>query len=493
MRPLRLFSLLVLSALTARVVLAQGAPDAAPPPVATASDVELTAELRDEYLVGEPILVRFTARNTAAEGRAFADLASRPWLVRFEIKDSAGKSQTWYSTPPETDSGKRWSIGARGQKRALLEIPSSARLAKGSYTLIIHVLDDGGERVLPAHAFRLAPAAPVAGQVHAEPMGAERVGHQVAWLHKAAQGFDLYLHHADGADPRKFLADYYLMHLPSAVEPVLSLARPQERWNRHIYWLSGPSAISSVRLQGQGQGLVSEKPALLELPYPAIELIGVGSTDPTGSIHVPFWVPAPSGQGGELRVATVNERGVPRFQQVARLAEKPAWLESAVDTNGDLRLLLPVDGNVDLYTVATASELPAAGRRIYRKSAESTPFAGHFAYLTTEGGGGLGALLLLRGEAGVQARWLGADGAESGAYPTMNLPADAAILDVLLIDETRYGLLTRESKGWSYREPGAEAVSLPAGRAGALVSNAKGEVFLRTLSEGGPVLTRPIR
>ena len=490
---MRSLLLLVLSALAVDVVLAQGAPPEVPA-VAPNTDVSLKVDLRAEYLAGETMLVRFTAQNDATQSRGFADLASRPWLVRFEIKNSAGKVQTWYTTPPETDSGKQWTINARGQKRALLEIPSSARLPKGDYTLTIRVLDDAGERVLPPHSFRLAPAAPVAGQLHAEPMGAERTGHQVAWLHKAAKGYDIYLHHADGADPRKALADYHLLHLDGAIEPVLARSRPQERWSRHIYWLSGPSAISAVRLQGQGQGLASEKPTRVELPYPKIELLGPGSTDANGTLHAPFWVPAPSGKGGELRVASVSDRGVPRFRQVARLAEKPAWLETAVDTNGELRMLLPVDGNVDLYTLASAGELPAAGRRVVRAAEALSPRAARFGYLVGEDQGGLGALVLMQGADGVQARWVSPDGATSGSYAPLNLDSEAEILDILPIDQDSYGLLSRDAKGgWAYSEPGAEPIGVPSGRAAALVSSAKGEVLLRTLSDGGPVLSRPVR
>lgn len=472
-----------------------------PPVVSPAAAVSVSADLRGEYIQGEPILIRFTVNNAGADAARFSDLSRRPWLVRFDLTYPNGKQQSWFTTPPEVDPGDVWSIPPRGQKRVLLEIPSSQRLAAGNYTLTVRLLNEGAEIVLPAHKLKIAPAAPVAGNIYDEPLGLDRSGHQVVWVHKASQGFDLYLHHADPNTPTRALGDYHLLHLDSLVRPVLTAARPEERSDRFIYWQPDERTVQYVQLQSNA--LRSTTPQSFRTPYPKVEIIGRGSTDTQGGLHVPLWIPAPSGSGGELRVASVRDRGGPVFRSVVRLPAKPSWVQTAVDGNGDLRLILARDGLLDLYTLRAEGDLPASGVALYRpaKPAEGeappptlTPTLARFGYRagSAEEAGGMAVLVLLRSEVGLEARWVSLGGRELAALEGVPLAADATVIDGLNIGDTGWGALVQTGGKTLYVSPGAEALPLSSA-AGTLTRTPKGAVLSRTLRSGGPINNETLR
>ncbi|MCB9746651.1 MAG: hypothetical protein H6740_29010, partial [Alphaproteobacteria bacterium] len=485
---MRLFLLL---ALTAGLSFAQEPSDPAPSAAKDNSAVEVSADLRAEYLHQEDMLVRFVVRNTGDAEATFADISARPWLVRFDITYPDGRTQPWYNTPPEVDPGQRWRVVPRGQRRALLKVPSSARLPEGDYALTVRIMDDQRELVLPTTNFSVTAPDPVGGEAGRDLGAAVSSGHQVAWLHKAHDGYDLYLHHSDGRAPTRTLGDYHLLHLDEAVDPVLTHARPTERWSRYIYWQSSPRRVEFVRLQGEGLGLAQEQPERFETPYPTVKLLGRGSTDARGGLHVPLWVPAPSGGAGEVSVASVRERSGVRFRRVVRLERPPEWMESAVDSNGDLRMLLGVDGNVDLYSLDGGSDLPAIGRRLAKAGGHPEgfePSAARFGVLEAHGeqAGGLAILVLYMGEQQAEAVWYSLQGRELARIPGIPVTPGAEVLDMLPVSREEAVLLLRTPQGQTLVVPSGGAAKGVGRDEGVLLRDAKGQVYLRSLTKGGP-------
>ena len=74
--------------------------------------------------------------------------------------------------------------------------------------------------------------------IYDEPLGLDRSGHQVVWVHKASQGFDLYLHHADPNTPTRALGDYHLLHVDTLVRPVLTAAASVPAKSGGAAWVS---------------------------------------------------------------------------------------------------------------------------------------------------------------------------------------------------------------------------------------------------------------
>jgi len=466
----------------------------APARAQTPAQAEIGADLRGEYLAGQPIPVRFTAHNDGDDTRAFADLTARPWLVTFRLEGGGAPPRELSAPAPDSDPGRRWTLGPRAQRQALLAIPDSEGLPPGDYTLTVTLDDDAGAVTLPAHSFSLARPRPVAGALTYDPLGLDHVGYQTVWLHRAGGGFDLYVHHADGASPDQTRGSYFLLRLDAAIDPVLSLSRPQESWDRSIYWLEG-EALHYVRLQGQG---ARGEPGRFGVSYPNAELLGRGATDPKGDLHVPLWVPAPSGGAGQVQVASIRESGRSRLRPVCRLERRPALVEAAVDGAGDLRLLVGGDLGLDLYQVARDSDLPADGRRLM----EGTPALARFDYLprTPTAPGGLSVLALFdsaspAGGPTLETTWYNLGGGALKTFPAATLPAGYRPEDVLARGYDPPVILLKQSGVARYLTllPGGapSALELPAGAR--LARDTAGGVWLRVLSDqGGPVAARKL-
>jgi hypothetical protein len=203
---MRLLCLLVLIASPAAV--AAGPTPAAPAPAEAAAPpresfdtpltiqastgLTLSANLRDEYLAGLPILVEVRAGNTGAAALTTPDLSKRTHLVHFLLTSPAGKQSERYSTPPAFETGGDWSIAPKGERAVLLEVPSSAALEPGNWRLQV-IVGDGATAVrLPEVKFAVSPPKPVAGDLLWEPTIERSSGALVPWVHRAANGWDVY-------------------------------------------------------------------------------------------------------------------------------------------------------------------------------------------------------------------------------------------------------------------------------------------------------------
>ncbi len=478
--------LVLLALLPAAAVAQQSPPPEEAPKEAKRSGPELLTDLRPEYIQGEKVMVRFTLTNPLSSPVQFADLATRPWLVHFELVDKAGKKQTWYTTPPEEDPGGTWTIAPRAQRKVLLEIPSSSRLKKGEYTMTVRILDDAGELILPAHAMAVVPAQPVAGDTLYETDGLARNGHHTVWVQKSADGYDLYLHHADGKNPTRTIGDYHLLHLDQSIEPLLSTARSQERWNRYIVWQSGPRTVNYLRMDGQE---VRGEPSKFDTPYPKVELIARPSTDANGGLHIPIWIPGPKGVNGQVMVVSLQGHEGPTYRNIARLDRKPDWSTSAVDAGGHLRLLFGSKTTLDLYTVTAGSDLPGVGKRIDTSNAR--PLFASFAYLakTATRPGGLAVLALLDlGEGQAEASWFSLDGTRLETLGTTTLPESGSVSQLFPVGEEGYAALHEgESSRVLFAGGSVELTGDPT------ILIAKDEdIWVRSIEKGGPIKSRPV-
>jgi len=339
----------------------------------TAAGLEIAADVHPWQLHGHPILVSVAVRNPTPTALTFPDLASRPHLVRFEVASGGGRPQVRYTTPPAQDADLRWTVNPRGERRVLLEIPSSEVIKPDAIDLRIRVQD--GKETVTLGPVSLALAWPYPAGAHLVPdlEVFTSVGFMSAWVQRAASGADLYL------DVRPTLAtgrdgdQWLLAHLDAPVEPLLSASRPAEAWDRHVYWRSGTRSLWYVRLQATE---ARHAPRRTDLPWPTWDLLARGVSDPQGGLHVPIWIQAPSGRGGEVRVVSIDPQGTPYFRVVVKMDERPqAW--STVDAGGQVRLLLLQGGNLDLYTLSTTAgaTMPASGIRLLPPRVRKAPEA----------------------------------------------------------------------------------------------------------------------
>jgi hypothetical protein len=330
---------------------------------ASAEGLRISADTRGSYLAGRPVVITLRVDNLGADPVEFPRLDERPHLVSFELVSPNGKKQTRSNSAPVDDEDLRWSLPPRASRQVSLELPSGGALTPGRYQLAIEVQGEQAYRLGP-HAVTIERPRPVAADV--TEAGASILGWQVPWVH-LSDGHELYLHTAPAGDPGARGYEWHLHNLSGQVQPLLAHGPGLEGANRMIYWREGERSIAFARLEERS---LRHEPRTVSLPYPSWELLARAGADGRGGMQVPVWIPAPSGEGGEVRVVSVDARGQPRFRRVEAFDRPPA-ADSWVDNAGRLRLLLQHEGKLDLYTIDSEGELPAAGVRLLPQAARA--------------------------------------------------------------------------------------------------------------------------
>jgi hypothetical protein len=459
--------------------------------------LEISADIREEYLAGLPMLVEVTVRNPTKTPHTFPDLSARSHLVHFEIQLPTHKTER-FTTPPQFDSPAAWSLAPGSQRRVLLEIPASNGFDPGTATLGVQVLDPAGTVEIAARPIRIAPPAPVGGSVTWEPTISTTTGGMVVWLHKAAAGFDLYLHQFNPKTPKRLLAHYRLAHLDAQVDPVLSRARASEALARWIYWKSGPQTYTFSRLAGP---VLPEKPRTVAVPWPQSELLGTGVTDAKGGLVLPLWIPAPKGTAGTIRALCIDAHGALVIREVADLPARPKTVATTVDAAGALELAIGHDAGIDLYKIdpTAPTRLPAQGVRVTKLTDGWVPGALAFDTLPDrpQHAGGLALFALVRhpGDAATYRTFW----ADLGGKPfdeTQPLPwtAPGDIADVLPPTAGPAAWLTRDTTGaaWYGVQGGPPATKVDNVPPRAALWTTADTVMLRALVPGVGVADREL-
>lgn len=456
------------------------------PPAATASPLAISADLRADYLAGEPIIVNFVLANRGDAALQVPDLSARPWRVRFKLTLPTGSDQTRFTTPPATEPSTAWTIPPRGQKRVALELPSGAALSPGKYTLAVEI--DLGDRVetIPARAVTLAPPRPVSGQLAADALLLERSGFQALWLHQASAGFDLYLADTDAKDPTRAARNRFLLHLDQAVDARLTAGKPGSADERYVFWPEGESALRYVRLQS---GAVEGESRVLTLPWPKVNLLGQGATDAKGGLHVPVWIPGPKGGAGELRLASVDERGGLQLRKLVALPARPEGLEITVDPSGGVHVLVPRGDRLDLYTLRPdyGADLPVPGERVWTAATGATLLSARFSGLpqSETQAGGLGALVVWSQGGAVQSQWYSLASRPLQRLQGTPLAAGTSVLATLPAGTSPPGLLLKGADGSLRYQEGIASEALPSLPATwRLVRDGQGRPVLLFLKDG---------
>jgi hypothetical protein len=457
---------------------------AADPAAATLGSFQVTADLRDEYLQGQPLLVHLDVANIGKESRNFPDLVNRPWLVQFDI-DRGGKLETRFTTPPVPDPDKTWRLAPGVQRDVLLEIPSAGGLPVGTYVLTVRIAGPEGEISIGPRPYSLVAPKPIGADSPFQPGTANKVGQMTVWAHKGKQD-GLYLHVADVNDLRRPSASYALGNA-STDSPRLSMALPTQAWSRHVFWQEGDRGLALVPLLGPGKaGEIFH----LNLPWPKVEILGGGITAPDGTFHLPIWVPGPKGVSGDVQVLDVKEGHTPTFRAVAPFTVRPDGITSTVDVSGNLRFLVRQGSTVDLYFAdSTAGNvLPAKGLRIPTPP-QHTPLFARFAEHTTAEKGGLSVFVVDRvagAEPTITARWHALSGENAGDLGPFPLPADLTVLDAVPVGAKGLALLLADGTGKRFFwVDGGKPTPVP-GVAVSLIQDKQGATWVETLG-GAPV------
>jgi hypothetical protein len=327
--------------------------------------LHVSANLRDEYLAGLPILVELRVGNTGAAALTTPDLNARPHLVHFLLTSPNGKKSERYTTPPAFDTGGDWTIAPRAERAVLLEIPSSAALEPGNWQLEVLVGDGERAVVLPAQKFVVSPVRPTAGDLLWEPTIARKSGALIPWVHRAEKGWDVYLNLYAADNPDKLLVHTRLFRSREPLSPMLSLTQANTARSRWLYWEGAAGELRTVRIEGnRASGTVRS----LGLPWPTAVPLARGVSDTDGGLTVPLWVPARQGTAGSVRLLTMTERGQVEYRVVAEFAARPPLARTGVDAAGRAVLVLAHDKGLDVYRADSTRDvrLPVVGARAWK-------------------------------------------------------------------------------------------------------------------------------
>lgn len=328
-------------------------------------------ELHNEYIHGEPILIPIQLHNPGPGRIEVPDLATRPWLVHFQLVLPTGHDQLRKNAAPDEDHGTMVSVAPRGNRHVLLEIPSSRTMKPGQYEVQIEIELNDEVVTLPKHEFSLVSARPVVSDfgVQQHPGSASEMI-PTLWVHRSPDGHRLFIHQADGKQPQKVHADQYLYHSEQTISPLLSVTRSRDFGRGHVIWQEGPQTLNILRLDGNR---TPDSPQRLSLPWPKVEIESRGWTTNNGQLHIPIWIPSPQGDSGTIHLIRINDRGQPSFERLGHFERRPTLSLSILDDAGQPHLLLVHSGNIDRYSPRIAAtngqSLPVPGKRLLRSRA----------------------------------------------------------------------------------------------------------------------------
>ena len=330
-----------------------------------ASGLVARAEFADEALEGFPVVLNLEVRNPTDQLLKSPDFGTRPHLVHFKLVSPSGAVTERFNTPPSFDTGGDWSIPAGSRRSVRLEIPSSAGFAGGTWSVTVLAGEREDIATFPAKTVRLAPPRPVGGTAYYDKLVANASGAVFPWLHRAAEGFDLYLDQLTPGPTGKLLARYHAVHLGAQVEPVLSRGAATSARSRHLYWRSGPAQVTVAKVDGLASVAT---PAAIDMPWPSVVPLARGISTGRQALAVPLWIPGPKGGPGEVKFLWVDDRGAVSFRGAADLPRAPSVAETSIDAGGNPLLALAHDAGIDIYRLdgSIPAHLPAAGTRAWK-------------------------------------------------------------------------------------------------------------------------------
>ena len=461
--------------------------------VAAAAPVEVTADLRREYLAGDKLLVPITLANDSEEAATVPDLGSRPWLVEFVLQPADGNLQRRRTAAPETDSNRVLSLAPRTRRNTLLEVPSGGALPKGEYTLQVSV-NLGEETVaLDPQPVRLVSPKPVGGALGL----ASRDLWETLWVHDAQEGFDLYLHQLDADRHDRQRGHWHLGHLDTEVRPTLTVARKADAGNRVVVWARD---ARSLVLQDLAGNRFAGSPTEVVAPWPKIEMASAPMLDGRGRVSVPLWVPSPQGASGEIRLLAFNDRGRPVYRRVGRFDAKPT-VTSGVDDAGNTHIAVSHGSVVDLYSVradpAPQVELPVAGRRVFSATAGRAVADVQFVVLARSGeqAGGMALQVATRTDAGFGGAFVSLQGTRLGSLPAVPSAPGARLVQVVPGGWEQPGFVVESGGVLTFVQPSGQTrlagVKAGSGRWTVIRDGDEAPALLRLVSEG-PVGTQAL-
>jgi hypothetical protein len=374
--------------------------------------VEVGTDLHAEYLEKLPISLRIKVGNPGNTDIDVPDLSKQPWLVEFNLVLPDGTRQKRKTSPGK--SSATWSIKPGGQKDVWIEIPSSASLPAGSYSM---------ELAIPALDYKLGHrfqvAEPSIGSI--VPFRSLVGELSVIWIHNGEGGYDLYQYRQG---QHRFL-------LRTDKKP------PDPQWSQG-------NAVAALIWRDNAllqTCLIDEEVSCkkIAMPWPGAETLDSISIDEEGTLHIPIWTPNPGGRTGSLWLMSIDRKKRTNFRKLHNNGERPEYLEVAYQQSGVPIYLLLDNKGVETYQFNGTGKpsLPLVGRRILLGNPESpilhTTFSIHPEH-------GLSIFMVRQLSSGIVGQWFSLESKKLGPPIMLQWPPGISFEDISPLHSSAYGL-----------------------------------------------------
>lgn len=282
------------------------------------AEAEVRLLMHDRAVHGQAVSVLIEVSNTGSEPLSYPDLTNRPWLVQFNTVAPDGTKRTLYSTPPDVDSERTWSIPAEGRRRALFEVPTSDTWPTGKASLSLTVAGTA----LKKRRVQIVQLSAHHEDAYAEPVD-QTQGTPVALLSVPVSGdTELWLRQGDRKE--------FLRTVPGTIKAELSVARIEQGIGRWITWTDSSGQLWAMRTQ--------DAPFPVRLPWPNIEKCGRAASDGSDRLVLPICVQSPRGEFGQLIAAIIDGPTSPSTRSVTRF--RPSIHLTNVNAGGHVDWIL---------------------------------------------------------------------------------------------------------------------------------------------------------
>ncbi|MEC7987381.1 MAG: hypothetical protein VX278_19590 [Myxococcota bacterium] len=292
--------------------------------VCFATPLSIQTDLHENYLHKQSIVIQFNIRNSSNEAVTVPDLSEQTWRTSFSLTHPDGHTDKRSNSPKS--KSPEWTLKPREQRQIRLEVPSSAGLGVGSYTLKIQIDYEKGtyeeQRKIDIRPLKA---------ISADILTSHDSRFETLWLQQGNGQNHVY------SDQRPF--DVYLGSTTSQkIQRIL-----QKDIQPHYYWLED----SNLFIQTERQQRIS-------LGWPNAKPAGRLTKD-ASHYYLPIWVPRT--QKGDLYVAQIDAKGIPVFRKVHVASPEILGSDSLISTTHEIFYLVYTKGGVEFFKT-TANEQP---------------------------------------------------------------------------------------------------------------------------------------
>ena len=306
-----------------------------------AAPLEIKHDIQKSYLSGNHIVVTLQLYNKETTPITIPDLSQQTWRTQFTLTHSSGKKEI--RSNAKSESTATWTLPAQSTRTLMLEIPSSAGLKNGAYSMDMTV-DYQLDTYQTHHRFTISPASLDYVDIDRDILGSVRA----LWTDKTTQG--------------------------------TYLNTGTEQYRQHDY-AHKPKLCRSAHLDycafGTENGLLylnRDQQQRIPIPYPDAQILGRVSV-----AYNHAFVPIRTTQK-QLLLLQISNKGLPSFRKLRRDIPAVTHTDTTLSSLGEPLYLFTHARGVEIarITAPSQSNLPQNTYYIHKNTAQQQVLSARF-------------------------------------------------------------------------------------------------------------------